>query len=112
MGLAVVVLVGHALVAFRFARVFLGLPMEAGGLVLGPMLGLPLAAFAFVVLAVAVVLVVNRDVAWTQAVAALAVAAFFDAFLAMAGMPLLFLSAAAAITAACLLVPWRGLRLY
>ncbi len=111
-GLAVVVLAGHAFVAFRIAHTFLGLPMEAGGLFLGPVIGLPLAGFAFVALALAVMLLVKRDAAWTQAVAALAVSAFFDAFLGMAGMPLLFLSAAAALTAAGLLVPWRGLRLY
>lgn len=39
-------LVGHALAIGAAAVMFLRLPMEAGGLVLGPMLGLPLLAIA------------------------------------------------------------------
>jgi hypothetical protein len=61
---------------------------------------------------VAVVLVVSKDLVWSKAVAMLAVAVAFDFLAGFSGLPVLFVGAVVSLTAVCLLVPLRGLRLY
>ena len=53
-------LLGHAVPAALLAKAFLGLPMEAGGLFLGPLLGFPAAFGALLLVAGAVLLALRR----------------------------------------------------
>lgn len=52
----------HALAAFWAAKLFLSLPMEAGGLFLGPVIGLPMAFAGMMLVVAAVMLATGREV--------------------------------------------------
>lgn len=110
--LGALALLGHALPALWFAKVLLSLPMEGGGLVLGPFVGLPVLGFALMGVALAVFLVVNPAAMRYQAIAALVVAATFDLFAVTVGAPIALLGAALSIASVCLLFRVHGLRLY
>lgn len=58
--LGAVSLAGHALPAFVFAQRALSIPMEAGGLVIGPILGLPLLVVGVIFVIGAIVLPTGR----------------------------------------------------
>lgn len=77
-------LLGHGVVALYYAKIVLGLPIEGGGLVLGPMVGFPVGMFGVVALSGAVLM------AWQPTaqpvVGSLVVALCFDAFALMLGV--------------------------
>lgn len=77
------ILAVNGVLALRFGLLLLRLPMEAGGLLLGPFVGLPLVGFGLAAGALAVGLVAMPDRVWSQAAAALVVALAFDAFALM-----------------------------
>lgn len=76
-------LLGHGVVALLAAKLFLGLPMEAGGLFLGPVLGMPLAGFGLTALLCAVLMPWRP--ASAQVAGSLIVALCFDGFALMVG---------------------------
>jgi len=82
--LGVPFLVAHALAAFWGAKTVLMLPMEAGGLLLGPMIGVPLLGIGMAFLAAAVNLVVGREPYYV--IAGAFVALVFDGFFLMTVM--------------------------
>lgn len=90
----------HALPAFAYAAKALSLPMEAGGLVLGPLLGLPLAVVGAVMVIGAIVLPTGRTPFFPFA--ALALTVLVDTVLLLNGAGLPWTLAGAALSAVSL----------
>lgn len=84
--LGVLALVAHGLAALRFAKLYLGLPMEAGGLFLGPLLGMPLLVYGVLAIGVAVVLLVSYDAARWPALQVLLVTFLLDFAMLCSGL--------------------------